>query len=108
MRQLWLPDRREVSVTYLCDLKIDPEARGRIVLLKLAHAVQAWHSSSLHKTFSVVMDGTVAILEVDSCKRSGKEPNVCLHGKQKVRSNRFNLEAFFSPVRVLSECPRVA
>lgn len=61
VRRVWLPDGRETSVVYLCDLKITPEARGGIVLSKLVLAARGWHSSAPLKTFSVVMDGTASI-----------------------------------------------
>ncbi len=41
--------------------------------------------------------------EVDLFERYGKEPNVRLHGKQKVHPKRLKVKSYFSAVRVLSE-----
>ena len=42
VRQLWMPDGDERGVAYLGDLKIAPDARSGMVLLRLAQAAEAW------------------------------------------------------------------
>jgi hypothetical protein len=64
IRGLILPDGSERSVAYLGDLKILPEARGGLVLRRLAQAAEAWARPQVESAFGVVMDGTRVIPSV--------------------------------------------
>lgn len=58
IRRIWMPNGRERCVGYLGDLKIATEARGGLVLARLAHAAEAWLRPKVDAAYSVVMDGT--------------------------------------------------
>jgi hypothetical protein len=66
---LRLPDGTSRDVAYLADLKVDPGARGGVVLLRLARAAQAL-MGPLGAAFSVVMEGT-AVTPADYTGRLG-------------------------------------
>jgi hypothetical protein len=58
VRQLMLPDGGSRRVAYFGDLKIAPEARGGVTLVRLARAADSWARPKVEAAFSVVMDGT--------------------------------------------------
>jgi hypothetical protein len=58
VRRLVLPDGSSRSVAYFGDLKIAREARGGVILVRLARAVDTWARPKAEAAFSVVMDGT--------------------------------------------------
>jgi hypothetical protein len=58
VRRLWMPNGEEISAAYFGDLKIAPEARGRLVLGRLARAAEAWLRPKVAAGFGVVMGGT--------------------------------------------------
>jgi len=58
VRRLLLPEGSECLAAYVGDLKIVPEARGGMALLRLARAGEAWASPKVRAAYSVVMDGT--------------------------------------------------
>jgi hypothetical protein len=60
IRRLLFPDGSERSVAYFGDLRILPEARGGVVLRRLAQAAMAWACPQVEAAFAVVMDGTRA------------------------------------------------
>ena len=58
IRRLWMPDGTERRAAYLGDLKITAEARGGVVLGRLAQAAEAWLRPKVEAAFGVVMGGT--------------------------------------------------
>lgn len=72
IRSLRVPDGSERSAAYIGDLKIDPGARGTLVLLRLARAADAWARPQVTAAYGVVMDGTRA-LPPDYSGRAGIE-----------------------------------
>jgi hypothetical protein len=58
VRRLWLPNAEEISAAYFGDLKIAPQARGRLVLGRLAREAEAWLRPKVAAGFGVVMGGT--------------------------------------------------
>ena len=60
MRQLLMPDGTDRLVSYIGDLKIAEEDRGRRVLWRLIGAVKAWvrERQEVDAAFGVAMDGT--------------------------------------------------
>jgi hypothetical protein len=58
IRRLSMPDGGERRVAYLGDLKIAAEARGGMVLVRLARAAEAWLRPKVDAAFGVVMGGT--------------------------------------------------
>lgn len=60
IRPLLLPDGSRRQSAYIGDLKIDPAARGTMVLLRLAQAADAWARPDVSAAYGVVMDGTPA------------------------------------------------
>jgi hypothetical protein len=60
IRPLLIPDGSERSAAYIGDLKVDPGARGTLVLLRLAQAADAWARPQVTVAYGVVMDGTRA------------------------------------------------
>jgi hypothetical protein len=58
IRRLWMPDGTERVAAYFGDLKIAAEARGGIVLLRLARAAEVWLRPKVEAGFGVVMGGT--------------------------------------------------
>jgi hypothetical protein len=58
IRRLRMPDGSERAAAYLGDLKIDANARGGSVLIRLARAAEAWLRPRVQAGFGVVMDGT--------------------------------------------------
>src|SRR5947209_14573153 len=60
IRPLLMPDGNQRAVAYIGDLKVDPDARGTAVFLRLALAAVAWARPQVDAAFGVVMDGTAA------------------------------------------------
>lgn len=58
IRRIWMPNGRERLVGYLGDLKIAAEARGGLVLGRLARAADAWLRPKVDAAYGVGMDGT--------------------------------------------------
>ncbi len=58
IRRIWMPNGQERLVGYLGDLKIAAEARGGLVLGRLARAAAAWLRPKVDAAYCVVMDGT--------------------------------------------------
>jgi hypothetical protein len=58
IRRLWMPDGTERFVAYVGDLKIAAEARGGIVLARLARAAAAWLRPRVEAGYGIVMGGT--------------------------------------------------
>ena len=58
IRRIWMPNGRERLVGYVGDLKIAAEARGGLVLGRLARAADAWLRPKVDAAYGVVMDGT--------------------------------------------------
>jgi hypothetical protein len=58
VRQLILPDGTQCLAAYLGDVKIDPHARGGLVLSRLMGAAQRWVEPQTQTAFAVVMGGT--------------------------------------------------
>jgi hypothetical protein len=58
IRTLWLPDGNECNVAYFGDLKIAKDARGGLVLMRLARAAEVWLRPKVQAGFGVVMGGT--------------------------------------------------
>ncbi len=64
IRRLRMPDGKEHATAYLGDLKIASNARGGVVLLRLARAAEAWLRPKVEAGFGVVMGGTMATPDV--------------------------------------------
>lgn len=60
IRPLRMPNGSEQMAAYIGDLKVDPGARGTLVLLRLAQAADAWARPQVTAAYGVVMDGTRA------------------------------------------------
>ena len=63
IRELLLPDGTTRVTAYLCDLKIEREARGGMVLLRLGRAAETWLRPQVVAAFGVVMGGTSLLPE---------------------------------------------
>lgn len=60
IRPTLMPDGSARRVAYIGDLKIDPAARGGVVLLRLGLAALAWGRPQVSAAYGVVMEGTPA------------------------------------------------
>lgn len=58
IRTLWMPEGDEQDVPYFGDLKVAQQARGGLVLIRLARAAEIWLRPKVHAGFGVVMGGT--------------------------------------------------
>jgi hypothetical protein len=58
IRPLIMPDGSRRQAAYIGDLKVDPGARGTLVFIRLARAVEAWARPQAVAAYGVVMDGT--------------------------------------------------
>jgi hypothetical protein len=58
VRRLTMPDGSKRRAAYFGDLKIAPEARGGVTLVRLVRVVDTWVRPKVEAAFSVVMDGT--------------------------------------------------
>jgi hypothetical protein len=58
IRQVRMPDGTERATAYFGDLKIAANARGGMVLARLARAAEAWLRPKVSSAFAVVMGGT--------------------------------------------------
>ena len=58
IRPILMPDGTERSVAYVGDLKIEPGARGGLVLVRLGTAALEWGRPQADAAYGVVMDGT--------------------------------------------------
>lgn len=61
MRSLLCPDKSEMPVCYLGDLKIAPDARGGRLLLHFRRAIADWLQNKTTKAYGIVMDGSARV-----------------------------------------------